>query len=238
MMQQKTRAILVSSIAFAGIASILCGTYAWYQNPTTTPKKEPDTNIEQNNNNSNTENELSLKNITITEGDTLSEDISYYLNTKLTEEKLTLISLNTSNVDTTKAGTYNYTLTYNGKTYTGQITVKAKEVVTPPIEETPKLSLTTKTITIHVDEALSYDIATYINETLDENIASSLKLDLSNVVINKVGSYTYTITYNDQVFTGTINVIEKVVEPTTPPEPETPTTPEEGNTDEPKAPDE
>ncbi|MEG0994468.1 MAG: hypothetical protein RSE91_00640, partial [Bacilli bacterium] len=200
------RAIIISSIAFTGIASIACGSYALTKTPNNNEQK--DTSINDLNV-FNQNQELSLREITIKVGDPLSTTISDYLNTTLTKEKLELISINTKSVDNEKAGTYPYHITYNGKTYTSNIIVTPKKEETKKEEQHDNIVLTTKNITLTIGETLSYDISNYVNEVLDDNLKKQLKLDLSAIVKNKVGTYTYKISYYDQIFNGTVKVIEE-----------------------------
>lgn len=67
--------------------------------------------------------EITLKNLTLEKGTTLSTNLSTYITEQLSEEVKNNITLNLTNVDTTQAGNYQYSVTYNGKLYTATITI-------------------------------------------------------------------------------------------------------------------
>lgn len=78
---------------------------------------------------------LTLKTLNLELGSALSTDIQTYITEPLTEEVKNNVKLNLSNVNTAQAGNYQYTVTYNGRLYTGTITVyepQKTEEVTPP----------------------------------------------------------------------------------------------------------
>lgn len=69
---------------------------------------------------------ISLKSLSIEMGNTLPTEISEYLITPVSKETQQNLILNTSKVDINTAGTYEYTITYNKKIYSGNIIVKEK----------------------------------------------------------------------------------------------------------------
>jgi len=83
---------------------------------------------------------LTLKNLNLELGSALSTDLTTYINETLTDEVKTNVKLNLTNVNTAQAGSYQYTVTYNGRLYTGTITIfepqKAEEPPKTP-EKTP-----------------------------------------------------------------------------------------------------
>lgn len=66
---------------------------------------------------------ITLKELSLELGTTLSKDISTYINEALTDEIKNAIKLDLSKVDTSKAGSYLYYVNYNGKLYTSNITI-------------------------------------------------------------------------------------------------------------------
>lgn len=83
---------------------------------------------------------LTLKSLNLEVGSALSTDIQNYIAETLTEEVKQNIKLNLSNVNTATPGPYQYTVTYNGRLYTGTITIyepnkPADETKTPETEK-------------------------------------------------------------------------------------------------------
>lgn len=66
---------------------------------------------------------MTLKNLSLKKGSTLSTDIKNYVVETLPEEIITNIKLDLTNVNTAAAGNYQYTITYDNKLYTGTITI-------------------------------------------------------------------------------------------------------------------
>ncbi len=66
---------------------------------------------------------LTLKSLNLEIGSALSTDIQNYISETLTEEIKQNIKLDLTNVNTAQAGNYQYTVTYNGRLYTGTITI-------------------------------------------------------------------------------------------------------------------
>lgn len=89
---------------------------------------------------------MTLKTLSLKVGSTLSTDIKTYIVETLPEEALPNVKLNLSNVNTSVTGNYQYTVTYNGKLYTGTINIyepqdvkteTEKNTNTPPTSPTP-----------------------------------------------------------------------------------------------------
>lgn len=74
---------------------------------------------------------MTLKSLKFTKGTTLSTDISSYIVEAVPEEAKIAIKLDLSNVNVNAAGTYQYTVTYNGKFYTGNIEIYEPQVTLP-----------------------------------------------------------------------------------------------------------
>ena len=66
---------------------------------------------------------FTLKNLEFKVGSALSKNISSYVQETLSEEILNNTTIDLTTVDTTKAGNYQYTITYNKQTYTGSIII-------------------------------------------------------------------------------------------------------------------
>lgn len=68
-------------------------------------------------------------------------------------------------------------------------------------------------INVEVNNPLSTNAKDYLKtpNDIDTSIINRLKLDTSNVNVNQVGSYTYTITYNKKIYNGTVNVKAKAL---------------------------
>ncbi|MBO5138481.1 MAG: hypothetical protein J6B89_02450 [Bacilli bacterium] len=71
---------------------------------------------------------ISLKSLSIETGNTLPTEISEYLITPVSKETQQNLILNTSKVDINTPGTYEYTITYNKKIYSGNVIVKEKNI--------------------------------------------------------------------------------------------------------------
>lgn len=84
---------------------------------------------------------LTLKTLNLEIGSALATDVQTYITETLTDEIKASIKLNVTNVNTAQAGNYQYTVTYNGRLYTGTITIYQPQVkptpTTPPPTESP-----------------------------------------------------------------------------------------------------
>jgi len=82
--------------------------------------------------------QFTLKDISITINEALSQNPSSYIKETLTDEILNNITLDLSEVDTTKPQNYNYYIIYNNTKYQGKITVNepsATIITRPPQKE-------------------------------------------------------------------------------------------------------
>ena len=152
-------------------------------------------------------NEIIVKNLEVEIDNPISVNIKDYLvdADKISQSMLNKLKLDTSLVNTSQAGTYNYTITYKKKKYQGTIKVKQKEL--------PDINFTLKEITIYVGEAIPSDKRTYIKESISDEIFNNIILDLSQVDNSKQNSYKYFITYKNTKYEGTINVRDKIIYP-------------------------
>lgn len=77
---------------------------------------------------------LTLKSLSLEVGSALSTDIQNYVTETLTDEVKQNVKLDLTSVNTAQAGNYQYTVTYNGRLYTGTITIYEPQKT----EEAPK----------------------------------------------------------------------------------------------------
>lgn len=77
--------------------------------------------------------ELTLKNLTLEIGSALSTNLNTYITEQLTDEIKNNITLNLTSVNTMQPGKYQYTVTYDGKLYTGTIEIYEPQptIITP-----------------------------------------------------------------------------------------------------------
>lgn len=155
-------------------------------------------------------NEIKLKTITTQINEPLSVKVEDYLENsdQLDITILKKLKLDTSMVNINEAGTYKYTITFDKKQYNGIYTIKEKEL--------PKVELTLKNLKISLGSAISTEISTYVEEILTEEIKNNIILDLSAISTSEAGIYQYTITYNQRLYTGTIEVYEPQMKVITP----------------------
>lgn len=199
-MKKSTRFLLITTLNILGILSIASGImYSSLQKKAS--KKTILVVVEQKQIQKEIDANIKLKNLTIEINTPLSIKIVDYLESAVSDEVLANLKLNTSSVDVTKVGTYSYTVTYKKKVYKALITVKETPKSTESLQ-----SITLKTLNIKVGTIPPTDISNYIIEPLTDEVKSTMIIDLSNVNVNKPGSYQYTIKYNNSIYTGTITV--------------------------------
>ncbi len=199
-MKKSTRFLLITTLNILGILSIASGImYSSLQKKAS--KKTILVVVEQKQIQKEIDANIKLKNLTIEINTPLSIKIVDYLESAVSDEVLANLKLDTSSVDVTKVGTYSYTVTYKKKVYKALITVKETPKSTENLQ-----SITLKTLNIKVGTIPPTDISNYIIEPLTDEVKSTMIIDLSNVNVNKPGSYQYTIKYNNSIYTGTITV--------------------------------
>ena len=145
-------------------------------------------------------NEIKLKDMTLEINNPLSVDVKDYLDgyENLDESVIKALKLDTSNVNPQEAGTYTYTISYKRKKYNGTFKITEKEL--------PKINITLKNLTLKKDSVLDTNLSTYIHEKIDEEVAKNIILDLSNVKTNVEGTYQYTVTYANKIYTANIEI--------------------------------
>ncbi len=78
---------------------------------------------------------MTLKEINIEKGSNLPQNLNDYIVEDIPEEAKAVIKIDTSKVNTNNAGTYQYTVKYKDKIYTGTIKVFEPQVTPPKKEE-------------------------------------------------------------------------------------------------------
>lgn len=201
----KEKRIISIACATWGIILITSGSImtTMIKEPTTTPKTK--LSVTQKRVSETKSNEIKLKELTLEVNQPLSVDAKDYLEKieNIETKVLNNLKLDTSNVNVTQAGTYTYTITYKKKKYNGTIIIKEKEV--------PQVELTLKNISLELGSSLPTDMATYINETLTDEIKMNIKLDLTNVNTAQAGTYQYSVTFNGKLYTGNITIYQPQV---------------------------
>lgn len=201
-MDKHVRIITVTALSLLGVLSIASGVM-YNSLQANNVEEKVLVVVEQKQVSKENDIDIKLKNLTIDVNTPLSVKIIDYLDSAVSDEVLANLKLDTSEVNVTEPGTYNYTVTYKKKTYQGIIIVKEKEVTNNTLQ-----SITLKTVNINVGTALPTDVSNYVIEPLTDDIKATMLIDLSKVNVNTAGNYQYTITYNNSIYTGTIVVTE------------------------------
>ncbi len=152
--------------------------------------------------------EIKLKKMELDINNPLSLDVKDYIENidSLDQTIVNSLKLDTSMVNINEAGIYTYIVTFKNKKYNGQFIIKEKQL--------PNFALTLKDINLEVGDAISTNVASYVKESLPEQIRNNLVLDLSEVTTSNPGTYTYKITYNKKIYTGKVIVTAKQDGPT------------------------
>lgn len=87
---------------------------------------------------------ITLKNLRLEKGSALSTNLSTYIVENLSEEIKKNITLDLSAVDTTTVGDYQYSVTYDGKMYTGTISIYEQHTIVITPNDPPKKEDTTE----------------------------------------------------------------------------------------------
>lgn len=100
------------------------------------------------------------------------------------------------------------TLVKSESTKVGKIKVTQRKVTNCKSNE-----IKLKEINIEMNNSLSTNVRDYLSNPndIEDSIISRLKLDTSNININDIGSYYYTITYNKKIYKSAINIIKKTL---------------------------
>ncbi len=201
--KKKTKKLRIISLTLACWGLLLIGSgIAMTKHETTVVQRTYSLSVHQSKVAESKTNEIKLKDMESEINNPISVNIRDYLENseKIEENIINALKLDTSKVNIQEAGSYTYTITYKKKKYNGTFTIKEKEL--------PKLALTLKSLKIKKGSQLETSLNTYINQTLTEEIASNITLDLSSVKTDLVGVYQYSVKYNNQLYTSTIEVYE------------------------------
>ena len=144
-----------------------------------------------------------LKDVTVEVNEPISVDVKEYIANMddISEKALKQFKLDTSLVNVTQAGKYTYTISYKSKKYRGNVIVNEKVL--------PNINIKLKNLSIKLNSPLPTDVKDYIDSTIPDEVLQTIKPDLSKVNTKIVGDYQYTITYNKQLYTGTISIYEE-----------------------------
>lgn len=161
-------------------------------------------------------NEIKLKDLEIEINNPISMNIEDYLENinNIEMSVLKVLKLDTSLVNITQAGTYQYTITYNKKKYIGTIKIKEKEL--------PNVTFTLINLTLTTGDAVPTNPRNYIKEEITEEVYNNITLDISKVNNQVQGNYEYFIKYNGTIYKGEIayrNPGPTIITPSTSPTP-------------------
>ena len=161
-------------------------------------------------------NEIKLKDLEIEINNPISMNIEDYLEniSNIEMSVLKVLKLDTSLVNITQAGTYQYTITYNKKKYIGTIKIKEKEL--------PNVTFTLINLTLTTGDAVPTNPRNYIKEEITEEVYNNITLDISKVNNQVKGNYEYFIKYNGTIYKGEIayrNPGPTIITPSTSPAP-------------------
>ena len=159
-------------------------------------------------------NEIKLKDLEIEINNPISMNIEDYLENinNIEMSVLKVLKLDTSLVNITQAGTYQYTI--NKKKYIGTIKIKEKEL--------PNVTFTLINLTLTTGDAVPTNPRNYIKEEITEEVYNNITLDISKVNNQVQGNYEYFIKYNGTIYKGEIayrNPGPTIITPSTSPAP-------------------
>ena len=162
-------------------------------------------------------NEIKLKDLEIEINNPISMNIEDYLENinNIEMSVLKVLKLDTSLVNITQAGTYQYTITYNKKKYIGTVKIKEKEL--------PNVTFTLINLSLTTGDAIPTNPRNYIKEEITEEVYNNITLDISKVNNQVQGNYEYFIKYNGTIYKGEIayrNPGPTIITPSTSPAPD------------------
>jgi hypothetical protein len=128
-----------------------------------------------------------LKELEVEVNEPISVDVKEYIDNldDIDHSVLRDFKLDTSLVNLTQPGKYTYTISYDGKKYTGNVVVKEKEKKT--------ISLQIKSLKFKLNEEIPTDVKQYVDTELTEEMLKAITLDISKVNNKVAGDYQYTI---------------------------------------------
>ena len=144
-----------------------------------------------------------LKEISIEVNMPLSVDVKDYIENieSLDKNVLKKCKLDTSLVNVNEKGTYTYQITYKDKKYNGIVKVEEKEA---PIID----NITLKNIRLELGSSLPKNLNDYITEEIPEEAKKEILIDLTKVNTKEVGNYQYTVSYQNKIYTGNIEIYD------------------------------
>lgn len=204
-MDKKVRLIVVSSFTLLGILCISCGCLYSKLDQENNNQTIALVVSQKMQDNQKADFNIKLKNFEIETNTPLSIKIADYLEETVSDEVLANLKLDTSSVNVKEVGTYKYKVYYKKKEFEGTIKVIEKVVPTNQVD-----TISIKSFTIKKGTTLSTNPADYITDpsTLTDEVKALLKFNFSEVDINKPGTYQYTVTYNNSIYTANITVTE------------------------------
>ena len=204
-MDKKVRLIVVSSFTLLGILCISCGCLYSKLDQENNNQTIALVVSQKMQDNQKADFNIKLKNFEIETNTPLSIKIADYLEETVSDEVLANLKLDTSSVNVKEVGTYKYKVYYKKKEFEGTIKVIEKVAPTNQVD-----TISIKSFTIKKGTALSTNPADYITEPnpLTDEIKALLKFNFSEVDINRPGTYQYTVTYNNSIYTANITVTE------------------------------
>lgn len=148
-----------------------------------------------------------LKEIEVEVNEPISVDVKDYITNldDIDNSVLRDFKLDTSLVNLTQAGKYTYTISYDNKKYNGNVTVKDKAIQV--------VNLQIKNLKFKLNEEIPTDPSNYVTTELTPEMKEKIVLDISKVNNKVVGDYQYTITYENQLYTGVVNIYEEQPSP-------------------------
>ena len=204
-MDKKVRLIVVSSFTLLGILCISCGCLYSKLDQENNNQTIALVVSQKMQDNQKADFNIKLKNFEIETNTPLSIKIADYLNETVSDEVLANLKLDTSSVNVKEVGTYKYKVYYKKKEFEGTIKVIEKVAPTNQVD-----TISIKSFTIKKGTTLSTNPADYITEPnpLTDEVKALLKFNFSEVDINKPGTYQYTVTFNNSIYTANITVTE------------------------------
>ena len=204
-MDKKIRLIVVSSFTLLGILCISCGCLYSKLDQESNNQTIALVVSQKMQDNEKADFNIKLKNFEIETNTPLSIKIADYLDETVSDEVLANLKLDTSSVNVKEVGTYKYKVYYKKKEFEGTIKVIEKVAPTNQVD-----TISIKSFTIKKGTTLSTNPADYITEPspLPDEVKALLKFNFSEVDINRPGTYQYTVTYNNSIYTANITVTE------------------------------
>lgn len=202
-MTNNLRYLMVGTFSFLGCLCIASGASMPYLAKSTEESSVMKLSVTQKKVTNSKTNEIKLKEVSIEVNQLLSLNTADYLANPedMEESVIKRLKLDTSNVNPNQVGTYTFTITYDKKIYNGTVNVKSKPL--PQVD-----TMTLNSLSFEVGATLPTDISSYVKEVLSDEVKAAILLDISNVNVEKPGSYLYSVSYNGKLYTNTVTIYE------------------------------